>query len=335
MNEQEIQNFKNNHEKYLLSDLCKMFEADNNPQICRPKYSTGFTELDKALAGGFSAGLHCIGAVPSLGKSTFVLQMAENFAKSGKHCILFSLEMDAYSIAAKNESKHLKLENDYNVTSADFFVPPEDEMLASKRFEATKIINQKHHDTFRNLAILDSSSNILTVDAICEYVNNYKAAYQTTPIVIIDYLQFLSTPDKLKNKSERDIINYNITKLKTLSIVSPVILISSFNRSSYNKTVDFVSFKESGDIEYTCDTLIGIELCIPKDETGKKLKCDTTKLKAKYPRKIELVILKQRYGEVGTIISYDFYTKYNYFVETSSIMTSNFEIGPDEYNNIL
>lgn len=32
------------------------------------RYPTGFSELDKALSGGLVAGLHCIGAISSLGK---------------------------------------------------------------------------------------------------------------------------------------------------------------------------------------------------------------------------------------------------------------------------
>ena len=67
-------------------------------EACRP---TGYAELDRCLGGGLTAGLHCLGAVPSLGKSTYVMQMAEQMAARGTHVIVFSLEMQSVDLAAK------------------------------------------------------------------------------------------------------------------------------------------------------------------------------------------------------------------------------------------
>ncbi|MBO5440949.1 MAG: hypothetical protein J6A09_00075, partial [Alphaproteobacteria bacterium] len=44
---------------------------------------TGFSELDKLLGGGLAPGLIVLGAISSLGKSTFSLQVAQNIAKQG------------------------------------------------------------------------------------------------------------------------------------------------------------------------------------------------------------------------------------------------------------
>ena len=73
------------------------------------RYPTGFPELDKALSGGLVAGLHCIGAISSLGKTTFVLQMAENMASTGIPVIIFSLEMRPEQLVAKTVSKNMYL----------------------------------------------------------------------------------------------------------------------------------------------------------------------------------------------------------------------------------
>ena len=73
------------------------------------RYATGFPELDMALSGGFVAGLHCIGAISSIGKTTFVLQMGDNIARNGVPVIIFSLEMRPEQLVAKNVSRNMYL----------------------------------------------------------------------------------------------------------------------------------------------------------------------------------------------------------------------------------
>ena len=50
-------------------------------QAQRPPLSTGFPTLDKALDGGFHDGLYVLGAVSSLGKTAFCMQMADALAR--------------------------------------------------------------------------------------------------------------------------------------------------------------------------------------------------------------------------------------------------------------
>lgn len=92
---------------------------------------------------------------------------------------------------------------------------------------------------------------------------------------------------------------------------TPVIVISSFNRQNYNSEVSFSSFKESGGLEYGADNLLGLQFAgVGAD------KYNDTKAKSGKIYHIELVILKQRNGEVGKKIKFDFYPNCNYFVET-------------------
>ena len=58
---------------------------------------TGFKNLDKVLDGGLYEGLYGIGAISSLGKTTFVLQIADYIAQYDKKPVLyFALEMGTY-----------------------------------------------------------------------------------------------------------------------------------------------------------------------------------------------------------------------------------------------
>ena len=88
----------------------------------------------------------------------------------------------------------------------------------------------------------------------------------------------------------------------------PVIVISSFNRASYQTQASMESFKESGEIEYYSDTLIGLQY------SGMDRDVDLENLKRKDPRDIAVKILKNRNGRSGTEIKLSYYPKYNFFI---------------------
>ena len=63
------------------------------------KIPTNFTKLDNLLNGGFPYGLITLGAIPSLGKTTFTLQLADNIASMENTKVLFfSLEMSIFDL---------------------------------------------------------------------------------------------------------------------------------------------------------------------------------------------------------------------------------------------
>ena len=131
------------------------------------------------------------------------------------------------------------------------------------------------------------------------------------PVVIVDYLQMLAPySERMTDKMNTD---RNITELKRISrdYKIPLIVISSLNRGSYSKKISEDAFKESGAIEYTADILIGLQF-EGQDNTQD---FDLTKAKSEEPRKIELVILKNRSGEIGKKVCYSYYPMFNLFEE--------------------
>ena len=79
MDQKNTENFQKQIEQNTMKTYLNRLQ-NNDAIFDEVRYPTGFPELDKALSGGLVAGLHCIGAISSLGKTTFVLQMAENMA---------------------------------------------------------------------------------------------------------------------------------------------------------------------------------------------------------------------------------------------------------------
>lgn len=66
--------------------------------------TTGFKELDKAI-NGVIPGLYVLGAISSLGKTTFISQLGDQLASSGEKIIFFSLEQSKFELTAKSISR--------------------------------------------------------------------------------------------------------------------------------------------------------------------------------------------------------------------------------------
>ena len=134
------------------------------------------------------------------------------------------------------------------------------------------------------------------------------------PVVIVDYLQILAPNDK--RATDKQNTDYAVKALRQIARDQriPVIAVSSLNRASYTgakQSVGMASFKESGSIEYSADTLIGMQLFGAESFDDEK----AMKAKKESPRKVELVILKNRSGVTGDRLSFEYYPAYNYFRE--------------------
>lgn len=55
-----------------------------------PAIPTGFKKLDENLGGGLFEGLYVVGAVSSLGKTTLVMQIADQIAQGEQDVLIFS-----------------------------------------------------------------------------------------------------------------------------------------------------------------------------------------------------------------------------------------------------
>lgn len=93
-----------------------------------------------------------------------------------------------------------------------------------------------------------------------------------------------------------------------------ILLISALNRFSYNREISLESFKESGSIEYSADVILGMQYQGMERTRGKNA-FSLEEAKARNPRKLELTLLKMRYGQDGVRIPLEFYSGSSYFRE--------------------
>ena len=271
---------------------------------------TGFENLDKVLDGGLYEGLYFIGALSSLGKTTFTLQVADQVAKQGHDVLIISLEMARNELMAKSISRNTFsvskkfAKTTRQITTASFYQYYTEDDRAC--------INQaiQEYATYAQHIYIEESVGETTVVKIRELIQNHIQITGNKPLVIIDYVQILRPMDV--KMSDKQAVDYNVMELKriTRDFKVPIIGISSLNRMSYNQAISMSSFKESGAIEYSSDVLIGLQLKGAGTDDF-----DVDEAKANREREIELVILKNRNGQTGVKLDYIFTSEFNIFKE--------------------
>ena len=137
------------------------------------------------------------------------------------------------------------------------------------------------------------------------------------PVVFVDYLQILSPVDEKKTQNEKQKNDENVVVLNDLSnkYNLPIVVISSVNRDSYKsedkpKPIGMAAFKETGSIEYTASVILGMQQrgLQNKGDVQDELNGESeTAQKPRGLKELELVFLKQRYGDAHGIVDLDFY----------------------------
>ena len=88
---------KHSNHEYLLSFMKRTKENTEKPWT-----STGIESLDRIIDNGLYPGLYTIGAVSSLGKTSFALQIADQIAEAGEDVLFFSLEQSRLELVSKS-----------------------------------------------------------------------------------------------------------------------------------------------------------------------------------------------------------------------------------------
>lgn len=279
-----------------------------------PCIPTGFPEMDEVLEGGLYEGFYVIGAISSLGKTTYMLQVLDQIAAYGIDILIFSLEMSRYELMAKSISRQTFL-----IAEHPFFAKTARGITTSKRYKDYKQDDletiakaQKAYGDYAKRIFIHEGVGDIGVKEIRKQVEEHIRITKRNPVILIDYLQIISPHDK--KATDKQNTDKAVIELKRISrdYKIPVFAVSSFNRENYKNPVSMTSFKESGAIEYSSDVLIGLQL----EGTGTK-DFDVEEAKKQYPRRIEARIIKNRNGKAGVSISYNYYPKFNHFEELS------------------
>lgn len=307
---------KNSAAGHIAEFVNGIAESVNTPHV-----STGFERLDAALDGGLYEGLYTLGAISSLGKTTFLLQMIDQIAQSGTDCLIFSLEMARSQLMARSISRLTLLqvlENGGDVRNAK----SERGITAGERYEnyspaemdLIRSSIQRYSEYAAHIYIHEGVGDI-GIEQVKQTVTKHIQITGRAPVVLIDYLQILAPYDpRMTDKQNTD---KAVIELKRLSrdYKLPIICISSFNRDNYRAEVSETSFKESGAIEYSSDVLLGLQLkgagALEREDIDAALRAD--------PREIELKIIKNRSGQRNIKVGFEYHPVFNYYRETEAV----------------
>lgn len=299
-----------------------------------PAIATGFPGLDRILDGGLYPGLYIIGAITSLGKTTFTLQLCDQIAASGHDVLFFSLEMARQELMAKSISrltyelsKRRGLPQQQAKTTRGILASRRWDNYSREELELMAAAIDEYRDTISaHIWIYEGVGNI-GVEYIRAEVEKHIAITGRLPIVVIDYLQIVAPVDM--RASDKQNTDKNVLELKRLSRDKgiPVFGISSLNRDNYTAPINNAAFKESGAIEYSSDVLIGLQLSgmdYQEGETDKNrdkrirelFKAQKAKGNQGGAEELQLKILKNRNGKSGTDALFLYYPMFNYYAES-------------------
>lgn len=239
---------------------------------------TGFIDLDYQTAGLQPSDLILVAARPSMGKTAFVLNIAQNTAVRNNYpTVIFSLEMSKEQLI----NRIFSLETGIDAQKLRTGELTEEEWMILA--EASSVVGSS------GLIIDDTSS--ISISNLKSKCRKYKLDYDIG-LIIIDYLQLMETGNK--NESHQLAIAEISRSLKALAreLNVPVVALSQLSRNVEkrdDKRPMLSDLRDSGAIEQDADVV----MFIYRDDYYNK---DTERKNVS-----EIIVAKQRNGPVGTV----------------------------------
>ncbi|PID37619.1 MAG: replicative DNA helicase [Pseudomonadales bacterium] len=240
--------------------------------------ATNFTELNNKTQGLQSGNLVIVAARPSMGKTTFAMNLAESVLfQHDLPVVMFSIEMPAESIVTRLLSSWGAI-NQTRLRSGQLHEDEWAKLMSSVQYLQTK-----------KLFIDDSSS--LTPTEARSRCRRIAKDHGQIGLVVVDYLQLMSVPGSDNRVGEISEISRSLKALAR-ELECPVVALSQLNRSLENrpnKRPIMSDLRESGAIEQDADLI----MFIYRDEVYN----ENSDVKGQG----EIIIGKQRNGPIGTV----------------------------------
>ncbi|CAV17306.1 replicative DNA helicase [Vibrio sp. 10N.222.54.F12] len=251
-----------------------------SPQDGVTGVDTGFNDLNKKTAGLQGSDLIIVAARPSMGKTTFAMNLCENAAmKQDKPVLIFSLEMPAEQLMMRMLASLSRVDQTKIRTGQ-----LDDEDWARISSSMGILMDKK------NMYIDDSSG--LTPTEVRSRARRIAREHDGISMIMIDYLQLMRVPSLSDNRTlEIAEISRSLKALaKELNV--PVVALSQLNRSleqRADKRPVNSDLRESGSIEQDADLI----MFIYRDEVYNP----DSSLKGI----AEIILGKQRNGPIGSV----------------------------------
>lgn len=257
--------------RLVVKDIDRRFHAKG--EIIGLK--TGFTQLDKMTAGLQDGQVVIVAGRPSMGKTTFAMNIAENAIAQDKFVLAFNLEMTGETLVMKTLSSLGKIP--YAQLRAGRIEDHADKLSAA----GAKINNRQLY--------IDDNASLTSQQILSRARKISQKVGKRIDLVIIDYLQLLNDRG---DGHERITKISRALKIAAKELNCPVIVLSQLNRSLENRSDKrpiMSDLRESGAIEQDADIII----MLYRDEVYNE--------KSKEKGIAQAIVRKNREGEPGSI----------------------------------
>src|SRR5215831_4831851 len=242
--------------------------------------STGFLKLDEMTGGLHGGDLFILAARPSMGKTAFALNIAQHIALRNKQTVaVFSLEMSKESLLTR-------------MLCAAARVDSQRFRMGYLSGEERRKLNHALQELAEAPLYIDDTAGLHLMDmhAKLRRLNSERRL----GLVIVDYLQLMSSRGRVENRSQEVSALSRGLKLMAKELNVPMIVLSQLSRAVETRQGDhrpvLSDLRESGSIEQDAD-VVGF---IFREEVYNRDREDLKGL-------AELIVAKQRNGPVGTV----------------------------------
>lgn len=279
----EIAQQKNSQEVQLISNLLmetvEQLEYRYNNKGSYTGVPSGFYDLDALLAGFQKSDLIILAARPSMGKTAFALNIAQNIGIEQKIPVLiFSLEMSASQLTQRILCSEAEIDAQRARTG---------ELNGSEWEKIADFMNKLHEAPI----LIDDSSGV-TLSDIRAKARRIKTKYPDLGLIIIDYLQLIEDKTMLDRNQAISGISRGLKALaRELNV--PIIALSQLSRKvedRNDKRPMLSDLRESGAIEQDADVVMFVHREEYYDKENPELK-----------NKAQILVAKQRNGPTGNV----------------------------------
>jgi len=243
--------------------------------------ATGFKDLDRDTSGLQKGDLVIVAGRPSMGKTSFAMNIAEYVAiKQGLPVLIFSMEMSASQLAARMLGS-VGLINQGRLRTGKL------------NDEEWPRVTQAIGELTKAPMLIDETGSLNSLELRAR-ARRMARKYGSVGLIVIDYLQLMSGKSNGASENRATEISEISRSLKSLAkeMQCPVIALSQLNRgleNRENKRPMMADLRESGAIEQDADVI----LFIYRDEVYHP-ETDAKGI-------AEVIIGKQRNGPIGTL----------------------------------
>jgi len=266
----------------ILIDVYKQISDAAKADTGIPGLHTGFQDLDRIIMGLNKADLILIASRPGMGKTSIALNMALHVArKSGKQVAVFSLEMSREQLAMR-------------LLSASAFID-------GKRLHTGRLNDTEWHRLAESAKLISEADLLINDDASLTVTEMNAQCRRLTNLglVVIDYMQLMSAATNDRGYRGENRVQIVTEISRTMKVMAkelnvPIVCLSQLNRDNEKRAKNdrrpqLSDLRESGSIEQDADIVMGL------------YRDDYYNEDSETPNIAEVIILKNRRGETGTV----------------------------------